>query len=445
MKTNILLITAILGLTFKQSMGQVDSIKTYSFGLEECINYAYEHQTDVLNANLDQKIAEAKVKETGIGLPQVNGTADLRDFLKLPTSLLPGEFFGSPGTFIPVRFGVKYNSNLGISVNQLLFDGSYLVGLQASKTYKELSQRLYTRSKIETKVAVTKAYYMVLVNNEQIELLLANIAQLKKQLDQTKALNENGFAEKIDVDRLSVLYNNLETEKENILRSLALGINVLKFQMGMPIENELILNGKISDIKFDKISITTDSTSYNNRIEYALAQTQFKLNALDLKRYKSQFLPSLAAFGSGSYQYQNNSFNQLFDRSFPTVVVGLQLNIPLLSGGQRYQRVKQAEFNLQKSANTLQNTKNAINLDIKNSITTYTNSITSLENQKRNLDLAQDVLKVSKIKYEQGVGSSLEVTQAQTSLKEAENNYINALYQALTSKVDIEKAIGIIK
>jgi outer membrane protein len=468
MKTKTMLITAILSLSIGSLMAQ-DTVTNHYFNLNDCISYAYEHQTSLLNSDLDRKIAEAKVKETiGIGLPQINGSLDFNDYLKRPVTLFP-DFVGpaiydvirdqnirdangnaivrpsNVGGLQPVSFQQKYNSNLSLSVSQLIFDGSYIVGLQASNTYKELSQRLYSRSKIETNVSVTKAYYMVLVSNEQVELLNVNIAQLKKQLEQTKALYTNGFAEKIDADRLTVLFNNLTTEKQNILRSLELGVNLLKFQMGMPVNHQLNLSGKISEIKFDRIEIKNDTSAYVNRVEYALAQTQLKLNTLDLKRYKSQFLPSLAAFGSTSFQYQNNTFGDLYSKSYPAVVVGLKLNVPIFSGGQRFYRVKQAQYAVQKSNNDLSNTKNAINLDIKKSITDYTNSITSLENQKSNLDLANEVLRVSKIKYEQGVGSSIEVTQAQTSLKEAENNYINALYTALTSKVDTEKATGLIK
>ncbi len=440
------LFTAVLSLTIGVSWSQVNETKNYDFNLEQCINYAYEHQNVVLNAALDQKIADAKVKETiGIGLPQISAKADIQDFLKVPTSLLPGEFFNQPGTFVPVKFGVKYNSSLGATVSQLIFDGSYIVGLQASKAYKELSQRAFNRTKIETNVAVTKAYYLVLVNNEQLDLLNANIGQLKIQLDQTSALFENGFAEKIDADRLKVIYNNLVTEKQNVERSLGLGITMLKFQMGMPVTDYLKLSGAIEDVKLEEVTLRGDTSAYQNRIEYALAETAVKLNQLDLKRYKSQFLPSLAAFGSGTYQYQSNTFKDLYDRSFPNMVIGLQLNVPIFSGGQRYQKVKQAEFEVLKSQNDLFQAKNSINLDIENSITTYTNSLNSLESQQRNLDLANEVLRVTKIKYEQGVGSSIEVTQAQTSLKEAENNYINALYNALVSKVDIEKALGIIK
>jgi outer membrane protein TolC len=447
MKTQTMLITAFLSLLFLGSNAQQTELQSYNFNLEECINYAYEHQTSLLNAAIDQKIADSKVKETtAIGLPQISGSADFRDFIKLPTSLLPGEFFGQPaGSTVPVTFGVKYNSSLNLSVNQLLFDGSYIVGLQASRTFKELSNRAFTRSRIETNVAVTKSFYMVLVNNKQLDLLDANIKQLNEQLNQVKALYKNGFAEKIDADRLTVIANNLSTERQNIVRALEIGINLLKFQMGLPIQNKLTLNGSIENIKLDDMVAKSDTSAYANRIEYNLLQTQLKLNQLDLKRYKFQYLPSLAAFGSSSLQYQSNSFRDLYSNSFPTTIVGLQLNIPIFSSGMKLQRVKQAEFQVQKSQNILADTKNAINLDVFSSLTAYTNSLNTLKNQQSNLDLANEVLRVSKIKYEQGVGSSLEVTQAQTALKEAENNYINTLYEALISKVDTQKALGLIQ
>ena len=447
MKTQTMLITAFLSLLFLGSNAQQTELQSYNFNLEECINYAYEHQTSLLNAAIDQKIADSKVKETtAIGLPQISGSADFRDFIKLPTSLLPGEFFGQPaGSTVPVTFGVKYNSSLNLSVNQLLFDGSYIVGLQASRTFKELSNRAFTRSRIETNVAVTKSFYMVLVNNKQLDLLDANIKQLNEQLNQVKALYKNGFAEKIDADRLTVIANNLSTERQNIVRALEIGINLLKFQMGLPIQNKLTLNGSIENIKLDDMVAKSDTSAYANRIEYNLLQTQLKLNQLDFKRYKFQYLPSLAAFGSSSLQYQSNSFRDLYSNSFPTTIVGLQLNIPIFSSGMKLQRVKQAEFQVQKSQNILADTKNAINLDVFSSLTAYTNSLNTLKNQQSNLDLANEVLRVSKIKYEQGVGSSLEVTQAQTALKEAENNYINTLYEALISKVDTQKALGLIQ
>ena len=421
---------------------QKDTIATFT--LNQAISYAQKHQSSILNAQIDEQIAKNTVKQTiGIGLPQLSGNASFQDFIKIPTSLLPGEVFGQPGTQIPVQFGVKYNSVVGLELNQLVFDGTYLVGLKASRTYKELSTKNTKRTRIETAVAVTKAYYSVLVSNEQLSLLDANLDRLKKSLNDTEQLFKNGFVEKIDVDRLSVLNNNLITERENVIRLLALNKDLLKFQMGMTIGSELTLVDQISTISvYNNVVLAKDTSAYKKRIEYSLLETQKALNNLDVKRYKSTFLPSLSAFGSTSNNFQSNSFSGLYDNRFPTTVVGLRLSVPIISGGQKTYQLRNAKLAVLKTENDLNNLQNTINLDIKQAQTTYQNGQQSLENQRRNMDLAKEVLRVTKIKYEQGVGSSIEVTTAETSLKEAQNNYISALYDMLINKVNLDKALG---
>lgn len=419
----------------------VDTVANFS--LQEAIEYAQRNQSSIQNAKIDEEIAANTVKQTiGIGLPQVNGSVNFQDFIKVPTSLLPGDIFGQPGKLLPVQFGVKYQSSFGLELNQLLFDGTYLVGLQASKTYKELSSKSLKRSRIETSVAVTKAYYSVLVSNEQLSLLDANLLRLKKSLDDTKALYKNGFVEKIDVDRLTVLNNNLETERENVIRLLDLNVNLLKFQMGMSIQSKLTLKDSIAGLQVVQSFAVSDTSAYKNRIEYSLLETQKKLNELDLKRYKSQFLPSLSAFGSTSQNALSNSFGSLLDRTYPTTLIGFRLAVPIISGGIRLYQVRNAKLEILKTQNNLINLKNGISLEVEQAQTTYRNGLKSLENQNRNMELAQEVLRVTKIKYEQGVGSSIEVTTAETSLKEAQNNYINALYDLLINKVNMDKASG---
>lgn len=414
-----------------------------AFTLQEAIDYAQIHQSAILNAKIDEEIARNTVKKTvGIGLPQVNANVNFQDFIKVPTNLLPGEFFGKPGEMIPVRFGVKYQSSAGVELSQLLFDGTYLVGLQASKTFKELSTKSLQRSRIETAVAVTKAYYSVLVSNEQLNLLDANIVRLKKSLKDTEALFKNGFVEKIDLDRLTVLNNNLETERGNVINLLDLNLHLLKFQMGMNINSSLTLKDSISGLNVEESLALSDTTAYKSRIEYSLLETQKKLNELDLKRYKSQYLPSIGAFGSTTRSLQSNTFNELFDRSFPMTVIGFRISVPIISGGIRNYQVRNARLEVKKTENNLINLRNGINLEVEQAKTVYRNGFRSLENQKRNMALAQEVLRVTKVKYEQGVGSSIEVTTAETSLKESQNNYINALYELLINKVNLDKALG---
>lgn len=425
--------------------GQETEPLNYKLSLKAAIDYALTHQTAVLNAVVDEEMARNKVKETvGIGLPQVSASYNFQDFLKLPTTLLPGEFSNPPSdTPIPVKFGTKFNSTAGIELSQLIFDGSYIVGLQASKTYKELSVRNSRRTRIETATAVTKAYYSVLVSTEQLGLIDANLVQLSKSLNDTEALFKNGFAEKIDVDRLQVLKNNLETERENVTRLLELNINMLKFQMGMPIQAELALTDQIKDIRAEQVSLgVADTTAYKGRVEYALLETQQKLNELDFKRQKSTFLPSLRGFASASKNFQSDEFSKHFDNRFPTSVIGFTLSWNLINGGQRIYQMRNAKLTIKKTENDMLNLKNGIAQEVSANQKLYLNSKRSVENQERNLALAKEILRVTRIKYEQGVGSSLEVTTAETSLKEAQNNYIKALYDLLITKVDLDKAAG---
>lgn len=440
----IYLIMMLLSINVIVKAQGVDSLN-YKFSLKSAIDFALRHQTAVLNATVDEEIARNTIKQTvGIGLPQVSSSFSFQDFLKLPTTLLPGEFASPPSnTPIPVKFGTKYNSTANIQLSQLIFDGGYIVGLQATKTYKELSVRNSKRTKIETVVAVTKAYYSALVSKEQLSLIDANLAQLTKSLNDTEAMFKNGFSEKIDVDRLQVLKNNLETDRENVVQLFAINVDLLKFQMGMPIQANLALTDKISDVRAEPVVLqTTDTTSYRGRIEYSLLETQKKLNELDLKRQKSMFLPTLSGFASASKNFQSDNLPTHFDQSFPTSVIGLTLSWNIINGGQRIYQVRNAKLAVQKSENDMVNLKNGITLEISNGQKAYLSSLRSVENQQRNLSLSAEILRVSRIKYEQGVGSSLEVTTAETSLKEAQNNYIKALYDLLINKVDLDKATG---
>ena len=329
---NICFIVLVVKTGFAQQ-AQKDS--TYNFTVADCINYAYTHQHDVKNANLDVKSANYHVREIiGQGLPQVSGTASFLDYIKIPTTLIPGDFVGKPGTYVPLKFGVTYQSNVSAGVNQILFDPNYIIGLQGRKTYKQLYERSYTRTKIDANVNVTKAYYQVLVSVEQLKLLEADLNQLKQQLDETIARNKQGFVEKIDADRITVQYNSLVTTKENTVRMIALNYQLLKFQMGMPIEFNLVLRNKLSDIGLDEVVAdqVSDSTVYRNRIEYGLVETQKRLYEYDLKSKKAQFLPKLSGNANYTATYQNNGFGNLYTNNFPSSYVGLSLSLPIFTG-----------------------------------------------------------------------------------------------------------------
>ncbi|WP_259069519.1 TolC family protein [Mucilaginibacter sp. X4EP1] len=444
-----LLIASILCTMALQSQAQqaVQDTGTYNFTVADCVNYAYNHQHDVINANLDVKSAEYHVKEIiGQGLPQVNGSANFFDYLIIPTTLIPGSFIGQQGN-VKLKFGVTYQSTLSVTASQILFDPSYIVGLQGRKTYQQLYDRSYTRSKIAASVGVTKAYYLVLVGIEDLKLTQANIDEIKQQMDETIARNKQGVVEKIDVDRIVYQYNSLITSKENTIRTLAFDYQLLKFQMGMPIDRQLTLRDKLEDVQLDATGAeaANDTTVYHQRIEYGLLETQKKLNEYDVKLKKGQFLPKLTANANYSPSYQNNNFGSLYGTNFPSSYVGLSLTVPIFTGFQHSNQLKQSQITVLKSENDLYDMKNNINLQISQARTSYVNGLQTLNDQKKNMALANEILRVSKIKYEQGVGSSIEVTQAQTSVREADNLYIQGLYNALVSKVDLDQAYGRIK
>ena len=425
-----------------------DSSGSYSFSLRQAVDYALQNQKDVMNAQIDEEIAQKKVNEiAGMGLPQINASFDLRNFVELPTSLIPADFFGGPpGTFAAVKFGTKYNATAGIDASQLLFSGDYFLGLKASKVFVEISAKSTQRTKIETSATVAKAYYTVLVSEERMKLLDANIARLKKTLEDTKALMDNGFVEKIDHDRLTVTYNNLLAEHEKVQRLLQVGSYLLKYQMGMDINANLTLTDKLEDVKMDG-EISMQKFDYEKRVEYNLFQTQFKLAKLDLKRQRLSYLPTAVAYGSISGAAQRNEFD-IFDTDkqwYPTALVGAKVTMPIFTGFQRHSKNQQAKLALMKAENNMEWMKKSIDLELAATSTTLQNASASLEIQKKNIALAEDVVRVAKLKYEQGVGSNLEMITAETSLKEAQANYFNALFDALIAKIDFDKANGNLK
>lgn len=445
----------VKNLKFKIVVGFLFAVATISkaqnteekqFSLQQAIDFALQNQTNVLKAGYDEEIAKDKVKEiVGIGLPQINGSFDVKDFLEIPTNLIPAEFFGgAPGTFIGVKFGTKYNATAGIDASQLLFSSDYLVGLQATKTYLELTRKAAQRTRTETSITVSKAYYTVLVNDERIKLIDANVARLKKLMDDTKVMNDNGFVEKIDVDRINLAYNNLTTEREKISKLMQLSLALLKYQMGMDQTSKLTLTDKLSDINFTPDNISAEKFNYSNRIEYSLFESSKRASELQLKKEKLGYLPNLVAYGALSANALRNEFD-IFDtqkRWYPTAFIGVRLGVPIFDGLQRHYRIQQSKLSLKKAEADLKFMQQSIDLELSSSIINLQNATSSLETQKKNIVLAEEVYKVSKLKYEQGVGSNLEVLTAETSLKEAQTNYFNALFDALVAKIDYQKASG---
>lgn len=420
-----------------------------NFSLQQSIEYALKHSPNYLNAEEDLKSADFRRKEiTGLGLPQLNGSIDIKDYINIPTSLLPAQIFGGPeGSFIPVKFGTKYNATAGLSASQLIFNSDYIFGLKASKEFMNLSKISVTRSKADLVAQVSKAYYTAVISKERLKLLDANISRLKKTFDDTKAANQQGFVELIDVERLEVQYNNLMTEKDKAEKLIGLSQTMLKFQMGMALGEALNLTDSLN-INADYQEMNTSKIDVTQRPDYQLLKAQQTLYDIDVKRLKWGYMPTLAAYGSYQLNAQRNEFNFATDKNDPSkkwfkvFVVGATLNVNIFDGLQRHNRIQQAKVTSVKNENTLRNLQLGAELEATSAGISYNNAYQNVTVQKRNMELAQHVYDVAQKKSNSGVGSNIEIVIAETTLKEAQTNYLNAVYDMVVSKIDYQKATG---
>lgn len=434
-KLNVFLLAALL--TPLAVFGQ-----TTSLSLQEAVDYGIKNHPQVQTAGLNVRSAEITVdNRIATGLPQVDAKIDYQNFLKLPTSLIPGEFFGGePGTFVPVQFGTEQNVSASISASQLLFNGAWLVGVSAAKQYAELVQQQSKLATSDVRKNVESAYYGVLVAQKFEEILQENIDNLNKVLFEVTALNQQGFVESIDVDRLTISKLTLEGQLSNAQRQTALAMNFLKFSMGMDMNTAIALTDTLGPIE----EVNIAAANYLNRPEFGIMQTLVTLNELNVKVNKAAYLPSLVAYGSYTQNAQRNEFN-FFDPDeewFDIGLVGVTMSIPIFSGTQRRTNVAQAEVSLEKAKVDQFSATQGIMLEVEKAKTDYQNALNDLNVQEKNIELAQKIYDTALIKYREGVGSSLELNSAESTLYQAQGSYIGALYNVLNTKTSLNKALG---
>jgi outer membrane protein len=447
-----------------------------SFTLQQAIEYAIKNSPSVQGAQIDYESAIAQKKKiTGIGLPQVSASAEYRSFertlfsslIRNQTELLYNKMFkdaadkpslkdflntineqnAQSSSPIATVFGSPFTGTLGLTASQILFSSDYIVALQTAKTYLEFSKQGIAVSEMQLKANVSKSYYSVLVSKERLKLLEANISKLKKSRDDLIETNKQGFVEKIDVDRLSVAYSNLLSETEKVKRLIELGESSLKFVMTYDITQPIVLTDSIINIE-NAQPIVYAKPDYTGRPEYILAQKGQQLNALAYKREQYSILPTAAAYAQFNYTNYNSLISNEYYKSLywnRQFVIGGTLSIPIFSGGQKYYSQKMAKLKIQKTALDIKSLENVINIETQSTVTIYNNAIIAIKSQKQNLELANEIFRVSQIKYNSGTGSNLEVLNAQTSLRESQTNYTNALYEYYNAKIDYEKATGTLK
>jgi outer membrane protein TolC len=419
-----------------------------SFDLEGAIKYGIENNASKKLDALELAKANAEIREyISIGLPKISGSVNLQHFVDIPTSILPGEFTGQPpGSYSTIKFGLRNNFNAGVDLNTLIFDGSFFVGLRAQKLYRELVKKQANMTDYQISKNITQAYLTVLIAQKNRDQLLKNVRLLAENLEETKLFYDNGFIEKLDVDRLSLSVDNLNAEVEKIERTVRLLENLLKFQMSYPLEQDIELIESLDD-RVDRILVEgynpETKIDYDNRPEYETILLGEELNNINIKSMQSGYLPSLRGFASYQSVLQRND---LFDENgpgfFPTTIVGLSLNVPIWDGNTRHSQIQQAKVDRDKTLIDKMEFERAVTLEVLNSRIQFENARSSVNNAKRSESLANSIYEVAQIKFKEGVGSSLELSQAESELFQAQSNYINALYDLVEAKSNLEFALG---
>jgi len=430
-----------------QSPNSTSNSAPTPLSIQEAIDYALQNQAAVKTAKIDELIQLAKNREvSGMALPNVSATGQFQDNPVIQKQLIDASNFSDTipkGTLVPFAFGLKYNLVGQVVLNQVLFDPSVMVALQARKTLEEMARKNVARTKIDVKESVYKSYYGVLVNKKAHEIILENIQRVERTLFETKEIYKNGFAEKLDVDRLTVQLTNLKTEEIRLKNALEVNTALLKFQIGMPIQTPVILTDTLSIEQVKAQMQDVQDFDYKQRPDYDYLDVSKQALEYDLKRYKLNALPSLSLSAAGGASRASNEFDYFKSRVwYGYAYYSLNLNVPIFTGLQRRRQVDQAALNVEKANVNLENMRLSIDLEQVQATANFRDNIQSLTAQEDNMQLATDVYETTIVKYREGVGSSTEMITAETGLLTAQNNYFTALYNAILAKISYLKAYG---
>ncbi|MBL7743247.1 MAG: TolC family protein [Chitinophagaceae bacterium] len=445
-----------------------DSVKIthHEMSVQQAIEYAKKNNVQVKNALLDVKYQEQVNREvTSNAYPHINASLGTTYNPNVATQVLPN--FISPATyqvlidegvkdgsgnpiqmpsdfgFVAAQFGTKYSATAAVSLSQILFDGQVFVGLQAREVTLQFSRKNVEITEEMIKTNIYKIYYQLVVGKTQVEFLDANIVLLEKLMRDTRIMYQNGFAEQLDVDKANVQLTNLQTEKRKILNTISNGYYGLKVLMGMPVADELVLTDTLSDEQVKDGVLGNDAYKYEDRKEYQYAQIGKSLNEYNIRRYKLSQIPTVTLNGQYAKNAQRNQWNFFGSGDWFTISnVNLNVSIPIFNGFYTKSKIAQAKIDLQKTENQITALQLSIDNEVASAKNVFQSAISSLDFQKRNMELAEKVYQQTKKKYEVGMGSQTEITAAQTDLKAAQTNYITALYDAVIAKIDFLKATG---
>jgi outer membrane protein len=411
--------------------------------LTQAKDHARQHAPAITRAIHDQEIAKISTDELlGIGLPQINGSIQYQNFLNLPTSIVPGDFFGAPGRDVKVQFGVPHQATAGISANQLLFDGTWLVGLKASKAYADLQSEMVNKSAAEVAMQAADAYVLAIATEANLATLKELLSNLEKLRSETEAMQIAGFMETQDVEQLELSINDIKIQITYTESYIQITKDLLKFTIGMPIATVVELTDNLESLTASS-DIPMQNFSPESQADFKLAQKGLLLQQLNLKAKKAAYLPTMAAFYNLQTQGLRTEFNY-FNKSlpwFPIQLWGIQLNVPILSGGIRNKSVQKIEVEIKKMEEAVQTTRESAILEYTSAATEYNSSVQRVSQSKNNLQLAKSILAKEEIKFREGVTGSFNITQRNQQVISAHAQYIGASLDMLKAKNKLDKCV----
>ena len=419
-----------------------------TLSLQEAIDFALQNNRTAKNAQRDIEAAENQKWETiASGLPQISASIDYNHWLKQQVSLIPAEFFGgNPGDFAEVAFGTKKTMNATATLNQKVFDGSYLVGLQSAKVFLEISKNAKEKTDLEVRKAVINAYGNVLLSEESVKILERNIAVLEKNLNETTKIYENGLGEEESVEQLQITLSGIKSNLANTERLKTLAYKMLNITLGVDLDANIQLSDNLNSLTSENMvtSLLDADENVEQTIDYKIAENDKVSKELLLKLEKSKALPTLNAFINGGYVGNNNQFKflQSSQKWFGTSLLGISMDIPIFSSGMRSASTQRAKINLEKAKDDLTETEQQLKLQIETAKSEYKFAIEDYQNKKDNLNLAERIEKKNEIKFFEGISSSFDLRQAQTQLYTTQQEFLKAMLDVINKKAALETVLN---
>ncbi len=422
--------------------------KSYSFTLEEAISFALDSNYTAINARRDiAKAIKRKWETTASGLPQISAAVNYQNNLKQPVTLIPAEITGgAPGTFVPVVFGTQHVASATATLDQLIFDGSYLVGLQAAKAFLDFSENASEKTNLEVRKGVINAYGSVLLAEELVEIFERNKTNLERNLYETRKIFENGLTEEESVEQLEITLLDIETQLSNAKRTQSIAKQMFNVALGIDVDAPVSMLETLDDLTQKNINLAFMDTALNveDNVDYKIAYNLTEQRSLELKLEKSRALPTINAFVNYATQANSDEFT-FFDgdqRWFQSSVLGVNMRIPIFSSAMRGARTQQARIALEQAETELKETTQNVELELNTSKSNYVFAVESYENSKKNLQLAERVENKNQVKFTEGLTTSFDLRQAQLQLYTAQQQYFQSMLNVINAKADLETVLN---